>query len=85
MYHAVVTRDSLNMESTNQIKDEMGRAYTVAQRVKTRKSYTILVGKPEGMRPPKRPRHRWEDNIKMDGKWWDGVDRIHLTQNRELW
>jgi hypothetical protein len=24
-----------------------------------------LVGKPEGKRPPGRPRHRWEDNIKM--------------------
>ena len=28
--------------------------------------YRILVGKPEGQRPPGRPRHRWEDNIKMD-------------------
>jgi len=25
-----------------------------------------LVGKPEGKRPLGRPRHRWEDNIKMD-------------------
>ena len=24
-----------------------------------------LVGKPEGKRPLGRPRHRWEDNIKM--------------------
>jgi hypothetical protein len=28
--------------------------------------YRVLVGKPEGKRPPGRPRHRWEDNIKMD-------------------
>jgi hypothetical protein len=28
--------------------------------------YRILVGKPEGKRPLGRPRHRWEDNIKMD-------------------
>jgi hypothetical protein len=28
--------------------------------------YRVLVGKPEGKRPPERPRHRWEDNIKMD-------------------
>jgi hypothetical protein len=28
--------------------------------------YKILVGKPEGKRPLGRPRHRWEDNIKMD-------------------
>ena len=26
----------------------------------------VLVGKPEGKRPLGRPRHRWEDNIKMD-------------------
>jgi hypothetical protein len=28
--------------------------------------YSVLVGKPEGKRPPARPWHRWEDNIKMD-------------------
>jgi hypothetical protein len=28
--------------------------------------YRVLVGKPEGMRPFGIPRHRWEDNIKMD-------------------
>jgi len=26
----------------------------------------ILMGKPEGKRPLRRPRHRWEENIKMD-------------------
>jgi hypothetical protein len=25
----------------------------------------ILVGKPEGKRPLRRPRRRWEDNMKM--------------------
>jgi hypothetical protein len=28
--------------------------------------YMLLVGKPEGKRPLGRPRHRWEDNIRMD-------------------
>jgi len=28
--------------------------------------YGVLVGKPERKRPLGRPRHRWEDNIKMD-------------------
>ena len=28
--------------------------------------HRILVGKPEGKRPLGKPRHRWEDNIKMD-------------------
>jgi hypothetical protein len=29
-------------------------------------AYNIFVGKPEGRRPLGRPRHRWENNIKMD-------------------
>jgi hypothetical protein len=28
--------------------------------------YRVMVGKPEGMRPLRRPRRRWEDNIEMD-------------------
>jgi hypothetical protein len=31
-----------------------------------RGAYRALVGKPEGRRTLKRPRPRWEDNIKMD-------------------
>jgi hypothetical protein len=27
--------------------------------------YRVLVGKPEGKKPLTRPKHRWEDNIKM--------------------
>jgi len=30
-----------------------------------RGAYMVLVGKPEGKRPLGRPRHIWEDNIKM--------------------
>jgi hypothetical protein len=29
-------------------------------------TYIMLVGKPEGNKPPGRHRHRWEDIIKMD-------------------
>ena len=42
----------------------------------------VLVGKPEG----KRPRRRWEDNIKMDlrkvgrGGYW-----MELVQDRDRW
>jgi hypothetical protein len=35
------------------------------------------VGRPEGRRPLVRPRHRWEDNTKMDLQemgWGHGVD-----------
>jgi hypothetical protein len=31
-----------------------------------RGAYRVFVGKPEGKRPPGRPRRRWENNIKMD-------------------
>jgi hypothetical protein len=31
-----------------------------------RNVYRVLVGKSEGKRPLERPRHRWEDGIKMD-------------------
>jgi hypothetical protein len=30
-----------------------------------RNVYNILVGKKEGKRPLRRPRHRWENNIKI--------------------
>jgi hypothetical protein len=47
----------------------------------------VLVGKPEGRRPPGRPKHRWEDNIKMDlqevgrgGMYW-----ISLAQDIDRW
>jgi hypothetical protein len=30
------------------------------------KVYTVLMGKPERKRPLGRPRHRWEDGIRMD-------------------
>jgi hypothetical protein len=41
-----------------------------------RNAYRILVGKPEGKRPPRRPRRMWEDNIKMDlrERGWDRLD-----------
>jgi hypothetical protein len=31
-----------------------------------RNVHRVLVGKPKGKRPLGRPRHRWEDGIKMD-------------------
>jgi hypothetical protein len=38
----------------------------VARIGENRGVHRVLVGKPEGKRPLGRPRHRWEDNIKMD-------------------
>jgi hypothetical protein len=47
----------------------------------------ILARKPEGKRPIGRPRHRWEDNIKIDlrERGWDGMDWIDLAQDRDQW
>jgi hypothetical protein len=42
-----------------------------------RVAYRILVGRPEERRPLRRPRLRWEDNIKMDlqvVRWGHGLD-----------
>ena len=52
-----------------------------------RNAYRVLVGKPEEKRPLGRPRHRWEDNIKIDlrevgcdpGEW------IDFAEDRDQW
>jgi hypothetical protein len=38
----------------------------VARMGEKREAYKLLVGKPEGKRPMRRPRRMWIDNIKMD-------------------
>jgi len=38
----------------------------VAHMEESRGVYGVLVWKPEGRRPLGSPRHRWEDNIKME-------------------
>ena len=50
-------------------------------------AYRVLVGNPEGKRTLGRPRHRWEDNIKMDLQevGCGGMDWIDLVQNRNRW
>jgi hypothetical protein len=52
-----------------------------------RKVYKVLVAKPEGKRPLGRPRHRWEDGIRMDLReiGLGGVDWIPLAQDRDRW
>ena len=63
----------------------MGRA--VARMVEGRSSFKMLTGKLTGKRPLRRPRRRWEDNIRMDleeiginaGNWVDSA------QDRDYW
>jgi hypothetical protein len=59
----------------------------IARVGKKRNACRVLVGKPEGKRPLRRPRCRWEDNIKMDLReiGWGGMDWINLAQNRDQW
>jgi len=47
--------------------------------------YRIFVGKPERKNSLGKPRRRWEDNIRMDLQevGWEGMDWIHLAQNRD--
>jgi hypothetical protein len=52
--------------------------------------YRVLVRKPEGtlsLRFPGRPRHRWEDTIKMDLQevGCGGMDWIDVAQDRDRW
>jgi hypothetical protein len=52
-----------------------------------RNVYRVLMEKPEGKRPLGRPRHRWEERIRMDLKeiGWGSADWIQMTQDRDWW
>jgi hypothetical protein len=55
--------------------------YAACMRTKSY-TYRILVGKPEGKRPLRRPRRGLEENIKMDLRemGWGGMDWIDLAE-----
>jgi hypothetical protein len=46
-----------------------------------RSAYKNFIGKLGGHR------RRWKDNIRIRLReiWWEGVDWMHLGQNREQW
>jgi hypothetical protein len=50
-------------------------------------SCSILIGKPLGKKALGKFRHRWEDNIRMDFREmrWEGVDWVHLAQDKDQW
>ena len=49
--------------------------------------YEVLVGNTEGKRPLRRPRRRWEDNIKIDIQevGCGGMDWFELARDLERW
>ena len=59
----------------------------VARMDEERGAYRVLVGKPKGKSPLRRPRRRWVDNIAMDLQevGCGYVDWTGLAQDRERW
>ena len=59
----------------------------VARMGEDRVVHMLLVGKPEGKRPLRRLRRKWEDNIKMDLQEVGGGrgDWMELAQDRDRW
>jgi hypothetical protein len=62
-------------------------AWYVARIGEKRNAYRILVGKPEGKRPLRRPGCRWVDNINMDLRdiGCDDINRIDLAEDTDQW
>jgi hypothetical protein len=53
----------------------------------TKNIYKISVRKPEGKRPLRRTRRRWENNTRMVLREirWEGVDWMHRDQDKDQW
>ena len=57
----------------------------VARMGEGRDVHRVLVGKPEGKKPRRRPRRRWEDNINMDLQevGCGGMHWVELAQDKD--
>jgi len=72
--------------SGDKIKNEIGGA--CSSMGERRGVHRVLVGKPEGKRPLRRTRSRYQDNMKLDLQkvGCGGMDwRIDLAQDRDRW
>jgi hypothetical protein len=50
-------------------------------------AYRVLLGKPEGKRPPGRTTRRWKDNNKAGLReiGWGAINWINLAQDMDFW
>jgi len=73
---------SHNMKTDNVSFERLKKKYGERKGV-----YRVLVGKLERKRLLWRPRHRWEDNIKMDLQEvrFGGMGWIDLAEDRNRW
>jgi hypothetical protein len=70
--------------SPNVIRMITSKRMTWKIHVEERNAYRILVGKPEGKIPLRRPRYKWKVNVEMDLREI-GMDWINLARDRDLW
>ena len=68
-------------------KSRMRWARHVARMEEKRGVYRVLVGRPEGKRPLRRPRSRREDNSRMDLQevGWGNMKWTELAQDSDRW
>ena len=73
------------MELVNIISKRLRWAGQVARMEEGRISFKILTGKHTGRRSLGRPKHRWEDNIRMDLKEIDVYTKnwVYSAQDRK--
>jgi hypothetical protein len=59
----------------------------MAHAVERRGAYRVLVRRPEGKRPLRRPRRRWKNNIKLylQEVGWGDMDWMYLAEVRDRW
>jgi hypothetical protein len=70
------------------IKSRRMRSAGHVARMEDRKGvFRVLVGKPEGKRPLRRPRRKWDDNIEIDLQevGCESMDWMKVAQERDRW
>jgi hypothetical protein len=83
LHNLYASRIVITMIKTKSIMRWVG---SVARTGEMRNVYMFVV-KSERKRTLGRPMCRWEGNIRTDGREgvWEGVDCIHLHQDRDKW